>query len=103
MSDDVTKKEFTIGSNPCKDVLLDKAELIEFVGSISKEDVQNGSVLVFRVNSHFPKEALANITASIKQAVVDLFDGQVKAIILPTTIDVTILKDLLKEHTEDDK
>jgi len=89
------KSEFKLNPTPAS------SEIIEFVGSINKEDVENGSVLIFRINTQsYPSNILNEVTASIKSAVKDLFDGQVKAIIIPDTIEVTILKDLLKDHVE---
>jgi hypothetical protein len=76
-------------------------DTIEFVGSITPQDIEDGTVLVFRIsNQQFPKKVIDALVQSIKQSVNDLFNGQVKAIIVPDIIEVTMLKDLLKEKLE---
>jgi hypothetical protein len=92
--------------NSCKESKIGGTDLeeqvIEIVGQISQEDIDNGTVLIFRINERtYPVHILKQVAESIKQAVVDTFDGKVKAIILPDTIEVTVLKDILKEHMND--
>lgn len=80
----------------------EKVDIVEFVGNITPKDVEDGSVLIFRISERsYPPHILKEITNSIKKAVEDTFNGQVKAMILPDTIEVTILKDLLKEHVDE--
>jgi hypothetical protein len=76
----------------------DLKDTIEFVGSITPQDIEDGSVLIFRINdARFPKAMMSKVVASIQQSVTDLFQGQVKAIIVPDFIEVTTLKELAKE------
>ena len=80
------------------------SDVITFVGSITPEDVQNGTVLVFRISdSTFPPHMMKGLTDQITRSVQDLWKGQVKAMIVPDFIEVTMLKDLLKEHTYDSR
>ncbi len=75
-----------------------KIDLVEYVGNITSEDIDDGTVLIFRISEKsYPPHMLKSVTDSIKNSVHDLFEGKVKAMILPDTIDVKILKELLKE------
>ena len=81
---------------------MSEIDMIEFVGSITPQDIEDGTVLVFRINDQkFPKHIMDALVASIQQSVTELFKGQVKAIIVPDIIEVTMLKDLLKEKLDD--
>ena len=76
-------------------------DTIEFVGSITPQDIEDGTVLVFRISDQtYPKHIMDALVQSINQSVTDLFKGQVKAIIVPDSIEVTMLKDLLKEKIQ---
>lgn len=80
----------------------EKIDLVEFVGDITLKDIEDGTVLIFRISRrNYPQHVLRELTDSIAKAVADTFDGKVKAIILPDSVDVTILKDLLKERVDD--
>ncbi len=78
---------------------MEQNSIIEFVGNITSKDIDDGTVLIFRISEKsYPREVLVEITNSIKKAVEDTFEGKVKAMILPDTVEVAILKDLLKEN-----
>lgn len=80
-----------------------KTDIIEFVGAITQKDIDEGGVLIFRINDRaYPKHVLNEVVESVKRAVTDNFNGQVKAIILPDTISVELLPKLIKEHNEDE-
>ena len=82
--------------------MMDDVSMIEWVGNITPKDVEDGTVLIFRISERsYPQEVLKQITDSIKRAVEDTFDGKVKAMILPDTIEVTMLRDLLKEKIDE--
>lgn len=91
---DETTEEYMENHSDTKDV-------ITFVGSITPEDVRDGTVLVFRISDRqFPQHMMKGLTEQITRSVQDLWKGQVKAIIIPEFIEVTMLKELLKEHTD---
>lgn len=74
---------------------MSDVSMVEWVGNITPKDIDDGTVLIFRISERsYPPDVLKQITGSIKNAVEDIFEGKVKAIILPDTIDVSILKDL---------
>lgn len=78
-----------------------KRDFIEFVGSVTPKDIEDGTVLVFRISDRtFPNAMMKQLVQSIQDSVTELFKGQVKAIIVPDYIEVTMLKDLVKEKIE---
>lgn len=77
-------------------------DVITFVGQITPEDVENGTVMIFRISDRqFPKEMMDALVKNIQHSVTDLFKGQVKAMVVPDFIEVTMLKDILKEHIDE--
>ena len=79
-------------------------DVITFVGQITPEDVENGTVMIFRISDRqFPKDMMDALVRNIQHSVTDLFQGQVKAMIVPDFIEVTMLKDILKEHIGGDE
>jgi len=89
--------------NPCKEINLgDKTEvvaekhIIEVIGQISQKDLDDGTVLIFRIDDRKYSSAVLNrVAESIKKACIDTFQGQIKAMILPSSIEVQILRDIL--------
>jgi hypothetical protein len=78
-------------------------DVITFVGQITPEDVEDGTVLIFRISdAKFPQKMMDSLVKNITQSVTDMFDGQVKAMIVPDYIEVTMLKDILKEKVDNE-
>lgn len=76
--------------------------IIEIVGQISQKDIDDGTVLIFRINEDkYPAHIMQKVAEQIKNGVVDTFQGQVKAMILPQTVDVQVLRDILKDVTDE--
>lgn len=77
---------------------------VEIVGQISQKDIDDGTVLIFRItDNRFPREAMNRLVDNIRQNVIDTFQGQVKAMIVPSYIEVTTLKDILKDAVKNDE
>jgi len=71
---------------------------IEIIGQISQKDMDDGTVLIFRIDDQrYPKHVLDMLVENIKTNVIDTFQGQVKAMILPQSIEVTTIRDILND------
>lgn len=94
--------------NPCREIKLGDSigkvaeeSIVTLVGQISQKDIDDGTVLIFRIDEgKFPKQMLQKVAEQITQAVSDTFQGQVKAMILPQSIEVQVLRDILQDAVE---
>ena len=77
---------------------------VEIIGQISQKDMDDGTVLIFRIDDQrYPKHVLEMLVENIKTNVIDTFQGQVKAMILPQSIEVTTIKDILKDAVKNNE
>ena len=81
-----------------KTVKVAEETVIELIGQISQKDIDDGTVLIFRIDdSKYPPAAINQLVESIRQAVIDNFQGQLKAMILPQSVEVQVLRDILTD------
>lgn len=71
---------------------------VHIVGQISQKDMDDGTVIIFRIdNDKYPAHVIKQIGESIKQAVTDNFNGQIKAMIVSSGVEVQVLRDILQD------
>lgn len=76
-------------------------QVVEIIGQISQKDLDDGTVLIFRIDDRsYPSHIVNKVAESIRQACIDTFQGQIKAMILPSSVEVQVLRDILKDVVE---